>query len=468
MTIIRSGITVLVSALLMFCAGGAYADSSTVNDIRHWSGPKYTRIVVDIDGNAEYTVNRLKAPERMFLDFSASRLKGQKATKKVNDAFVGSIRSAQYNKDTVRVVLDLGGNSGYRVFNLKNPTRVVIDIFKNDPADDVSTIMADKKSAPVVTVTPAPVVKPAPVVTATPAPATHIAKPAPPKRPTPGETVVAKAVIPKAMPPKVTPKALIPTSPVVGALKKPPVVRAKPPVRKKLNIRRVVIDPGHGGKDPGAMANGLQEKHLVLDIAKRVKRELEKKGGYEVILTRSTDKFLQLEERAMVANNKSADIFVSIHINASKNTRVSGLETYILNLSTSEKSLEVAARENMVSEREMRKKRDELGVILASMSMNRDTRKSGVLAGKVQKSMVNNLSKYYSGINDHKDRGAMFYVLYRAQMPSVLVEVSYLTNKTEAVRLNGSLYRSRAAHSIAEGIDQYFKVEPDVLKVAMR
>ena len=240
------------------------------------------------------------------------------------------------------------------------------------------------------------------------------------------------------------------------------------PKENPFRVRRVVIDPGHGGRDPGAMANGLKEKHLVLDIAKRVKRELEKKGGYEVILTRSTDKFLELEERAMVANNKDADIFVSIHINASRNRNVRGLETYILNLSTSEKSLEVAARENMVTEREMRKKRDELGVILASMSMNRDTRKSGVLAGKVQRSLVNNLRKHYRGINDHKDRGAMFYVLYRAHMPSVLVEVSYLTNKGEASRLRNTLYRSRAAYSIAAGIDQYFKEESNVLKVAMR
>ena len=146
----------------------------------------------------------------------------------------------------------------------------------------------------------------------------------------------------------------------------------------------MVIDPGHGGRDPGAMANGLREKSLVLDMAKRVKRALEKKGGYEVILTRSSDKFLELEERAMVANRKNADIFVSIHVNASRNKKVGGIETYILNLSNEKKSLAVAARENMVSEREMKKKRNEVDFMLASLSRQTDTFKSRELAGKVK------------------------------------------------------------------------------------
>ena len=423
----RAGICVVVAcAIVLAAASSAMAGSavSKVKEIRHWSGSEHTRIVVDMDGPAKFSVNSLKSPNRMYLDFTGTTLGlGKKYSAKVNDGFVGGIRSSQYDKSTVRVVLDLGRDMGFEVFSLKNPTRVVVDVFRK-------------------------------------------------KHVSPVKTMIAKPVKPKPAPVSARKPAAIAKKP--AASKPAPVVTAKKPVpvnRPKVNpfrVRRVVIDPGHGGRDPGAMANGLKEKHLVLDIAKRVKRELEKKGGYEVILTRSTDKFLELEERAMVANNKSADIFVSIHINASRNRNVSGLETYILNLSTNEKSLEVAARENMVTEREMRKKRDELGVILASMSMNRDTRKSGVLAGKVQKSLVNNLRKHYRGINDHKDRGAMFYVLYRAHMPSVLVEVSYLTNRTESRRLRNTLYRSRAAYSIAAGIDQYFKEESNVLKVAMR
>ncbi len=450
----KTGITVLAAVFLVWTAGAAFSGSK-VSEIRHWSGPKYTRVVVDVEGPAKYTVNRLRSPDRMFLDFLGTKLgSGKKQSVSVNDGLVGGIRSAQYDKDTVRVVLDLGGDSGYRVFSLANPTRVVIDVFKKKPESQgmpVKTITASKvsqkdspKSAPVAALLKAQPPNTAPEKVAMPAKATP---PAPVKAATPPAVASAKM----APPAKTT--------------KRPAQAASR---SKKLNIRRVVLDPGHGGRDPGAMANGLKEKHLVLDIAKRVKRELEKKGGYEVILTRSTDKFLELEERAMVANNKRADIFVSIHVNASRNRNVRGLETYILNLSTNEKSLEVAARENMVTEREMRKKRSEVDFMLASLSRQDDTLKSGVLAGKVQRSLVTNLSKRYRGIDDHKDRGAMFYVLYRAQMPSILVEVSYITNKNEARRLKSSLYRSRAAQSIAEGIDQYFKEEPDVLKVAMR
>ena len=123
----------------------------------------------------------------------------------------------------------------------------------------------------------------------------------------------------------------------------------------------------------------------------------------------------------------------------------------------------------MVTERDMQKKRSEVDFMLASLSRQDDTFKSRELAGKVQTSLVRNLRKHYRGINDHKDRGAMFYVLYRAQMPSVLVEVSYLTNKSEASRLRNTLYRSRAAYSIAEGIDQYFKeADSKIQKFAMR
>ncbi|HEB02302.1 MAG TPA: N-acetylmuramoyl-L-alanine amidase [Nitrospirae bacterium] len=449
----KTGITVLAAVLLVWTAGAAFAGSK-VSEIRHWSGPKYTRVVVDVEGPAKYTVNRLRSPERMFLDFSGTKLgSGKKQSVSVNDGLVGGIRSAQYDKDTVRVVLDLGGDSGYRVFSLANPTRVVIDVFKKKPESPV---------------------KPVKTITASKVPVKDSPKPAPVAalKAQPPNTAPEKSSMPAKATPPAPVKAAKPPA-VASAKMAPPAKTTKRPAQaasrsKKLNIRRVVIDPGHGGRDPGAMANGLKEKHLVLDIAKRVKRELEKKGGYEVILTRSTDKFLELEERAMVANNKRADIFVSIHVNASRNRNVRGLETYILNLSTSEKSLEVAARENMVTEREMRKKRSEVDFMLASLVRQDDTVKSGVLAGKVQTSLVTNLRKRYRGIEDHKDRGAMFYVLYRAQMPSILVEVSYITNKDESRRLRSSLYRSRAAQSIAEGIDQYFKEEPDVLKLASR
>ncbi len=431
--------------MLLLALGGADAALagtavSKVKEIRHWSGSEHTRIVVDMDGPAKFSVKSLKSPNRMYMDFTGTTLGlGKKYSANVNDGLVGGIRSSQYDKNTVRIVLDLGRDMGFEVFSLKNPTRVVVDVFRKkavSPGHAVPKTMTAKK--PVQK-------KPAPVVTAK-----------KPTKPKPAPVVAVKKPS--------TPKQ----APVVTAKKNVPVPVNRPK-ENPFRARRVVIDPGHGGRDPGAMANGLKEKHLVLDIAKRVKRELEKKGRYEVILTRSTDKFLELEERAMVANNKDADIFVSIHVNASRNRNVRGLETYILNLSNEQSNLEVAARENMVTEREMRKKRSEVDFMLASLSRQTDTFESRELAGKVQRSLVRNLRKHYRGISDHEDRAAMFYVLYRAQMPSILVEVSYITNRSEASRLRNTLYRSRSAYSIAQGIDEYFKeADSRFHKFAMR
>ncbi|KKK59449.1 hypothetical protein LCGC14_3034270, partial [marine sediment metagenome] len=174
----RTGITVLAAVLLLWTAEAALA-GSTVSNIRHWTGPKYTRVVVDVEGPAKYTVNRLRSPERMFLDFSGTKLgSGKKQSVSVNDGLVGGIRSAQYDKDTVRVVLDLDGGSGYRIFSLDNPTRVVIDVFRKNPESQVKTFMASMKpvkdstnQAPVATARQkaATARRPAPVEAAKPA-----------------------------------------------------------------------------------------------------------------------------------------------------------------------------------------------------------------------------------------------------------------------------------------------------------
>jgi N-acetylmuramoyl-L-alanine amidase len=440
----RIAFTLFVVSFIVFAAGGALAvdGPSVVREIRHWTGPDYTRVVMDVKGPARYTVNRLNSPARVYLDFSGMKLgAGSKAVLPVNDGLLGSIRSAQYDKNTVRVVLELNDSMGFKVFSLKSPTRIVVDVFPKKRPAGGGEIAVVKKSAAL------PAAKP------------KTASPSVAKKPS--STAKASSAPWPARKPAAKPAPESEKHHVVKSL--------KPDRNAALRPRRVVIDAGHGGKDPGATAYGLREKDIVLDLAKRVKRELEAKGGYQVVLTRSTDRFLELEERAQVANKKDADIFVSIHCNASRNRRARGLETYILGMSDEKSALEVAARENMVSEREMRKKRDDLGSILASMSLTRDTIKSGALAGNVQKSMVTSLSKSYSRIRNNKDRGAMFYVLYRAHMPSILVEVSYLTNKEEARRLRSTAYRRKAAAGIAAGIHKYFKDEAlTQQRIAMR
>ncbi|MFC1770006.1 N-acetylmuramoyl-L-alanine amidase, partial [Nitrospirota bacterium] len=228
--------------------------------------------------------------------------------------------------------------------------------------------------------------------------------------------------------------------------------------KRTLALKRVVLDPGHGGKDPGAVGRGgLKEKHIVLDLAKMVKRELESRGGYEVILTRTTDKYLDLEERSVLANKRKADMFVSIHVNASRNKNLRGIETYVLDTTTEKSSQEVAERENMITERRMHKSRDDVSFMLASLALQDKSDKSARLADKIHYSVVKTAQKRYKYVKDNHVRGAMFYVLYGAKMPSALFEASYITNASDAKLLKTRAYRKNLAKGVADGIETYFR-----------
>jgi N-acetylmuramoyl-L-alanine amidase len=237
----------------------------------------------------------------------------------------------------------------------------------------------------------------------------------------------------------------------------------------RTGIRRVVIDPGHGGHDPGAIGyKGLKEKDVVLDIALRVKKILEKAGGYEVFLTRDKDVYLTLEERTVIANKKNADLFVSIHANANRRKAARGIETYLLNWTDDEEAMRVAARENAISIRRMRQARSELGFILASLELQNKRDESLKLAHYIQKAMVSNLGRKYRHVVDLGVKQALFYVLFGARMPSVLVEVSFITNYEEAKRLKSWRYREQLAQGIASGIKTYFSSTYPIQKVAQR
>ena len=220
----------------------------------------------------------------------------------------------------------------------------------------------------------------------------------------------------------------------------------------------IVVDAGHGGKDPGALGpRGLKEKDVVLDIAKRLKRKLEALGRYRVVLTRSGDSFLELEDRARIANRHDADIFVSIHANASHNKRARGLETYYLNINSDEDTIKIAARENAVPIEQMRQAIDttKTDYLLASLKTQNKQYESADLAKKVREKMYSAVRSRYDGVTTKRSSMGPFYVLYGARMPAVLVEVSYMTNKTEASRLATSTYRDYLAGGIAEGLKDY-------------
>ena len=392
-----------------------------VRNIRQWTGTEYTRIVIDLDDEVKYTEGSVQNPARIYFDLLGARVTRDLASRifPVRDGFLQQIRVGQNRADVVRVVLDFQNVSDYNVFTLPDPYRLVVDILGQAPSE-------------------APSAPPIEAVAALPAPLVEVPDPEP------------AAIYAEETPPPEP----------VAVKSSPDVIRVPPAPRKDgysivqqlgLSASRVVIDPGHGGHDPGTMnKSGLREKDLVLDVSRRLRKLLEK-DGFEVVMTRDRDVFIPLEERTAIANSKGADLFVSVHVNAARSTKPRGTETYFLNLATTPDAEEVAARENAVTTRRV----SELGSILQKVLNNEKITESRELASRVQTSLS---TKLYSSATDSRNRGvktAPFYVLLGAQMPSVLVEVAYLTNRKDAELLGDEAFRQKVAESIAVGVRGY-------------
>ena len=218
-----------------------------------------------------------------------------------------------------------------------------------------------------------------------------------------------------------------------------------------LSVRTIIIDPGHGGKDPGTMHNGVVEKDVNLDIAKRLKTILDKLG-YKVLLTRTTNKGISLSERVQFSRRNKGDLFVSIHVNAAENTSISGLETYILDFARTSSASRLATVENADSGR-----LGDMDKILTEILTGARTNESRRLAENIQKSILSYLKKNGATTRDGGVKGAPFFVLVGSSMPSVLVEVGYCSNKKEASRLKTTKHRQRLAQGLANGIHAYAK-----------
>lgn len=235
--------------------------------------------------------------------------------------------------------------------------------------------------------------------------------------------------------------------------------------------RRIVIDPGHGGHDPGAIGpKKLREKDVVLDIALKLKKILSEDPMNEVSLTRERDVYLSLEERTAIANSRNADLFVSIHANASPKRAARGIETYLLNWTNDEEAMRVAARENKISlkrMKEMQKQLDVLEFIKGDLMRANKRNESIKLAHHVQRALVSNLDIYSDrNVIDLGVKQALFYVLLGATMPSVLVEVSFISNPIEEKLLSRTSYRMQIAEAIAAGLNKYMTSAPSGQKVA--
>jgi N-acetylmuramoyl-L-alanine amidase len=238
----------------------------------------------------------------------------------------------------------------------------------------------------------------------------------------------------------------------------------KPNERTEASLvrKKVVLDPGHGGHDSGAVGpHGLMEKDVVLDIALMVRDIMKGKYPiYDIVLTRDTDEFIELKDRAKVANNMGADLFLSIHANASPNRHAKGIETYFLNWTDDEAALKVAARENAISVNKMKRDQGELGIILASLNRDRKRDDSMKLADTIHQAVVTGVTDKYPKAKNLGIKFAPFFVLVDADMASALAEVSFISNPEEEKMLSSKSYKHEIAESIAEGINRYFATAP--------
>ena len=218
-----------------------------------------------------------------------------------------------------------------------------------------------------------------------------------------------------------------------------------------LGISRIVIDPGHGGHDPGAQGRGISENELVLDVALRLEQLLLKDPGVEVVMTRRSDVFIPLEERTALANRQGADLFLSIHANASRNSKAHGVETYFLNFSSNAAAEAVAARENSASGRTMHSLPD----IVKAITLNNKLDESRDFATLVQRAMVEHLARSNKNLRDLGVKQAPFVVLIGAGMPSILAEISFVTHSQEGRLLRTAAYRQKIAEALYRGVQQY-------------
>jgi N-acetylmuramoyl-L-alanine amidase len=218
-----------------------------------------------------------------------------------------------------------------------------------------------------------------------------------------------------------------------------------------LGVSRIVIDPGHGGHDPGAAGGGASEAAVVLDIALRLETLLKKVPGIAVVLTRRTDDYVSLQDRTAIANREQADLFISIHANASRDTRAHGIETYFLDFAPTPADAAIAARENAVFGKAM----STLPEIVRSIALNNKADESRELASTIEASLARRLKTVNRGLTDHGVKRAPFVVLIGAVMPSVLVEISFITNPREAQLLRQDAYRQRVAEALLDGVQRY-------------
>ena len=462
------------------------AKLTKVMPAKYWSSKDYTRVVVQTSGSTEYREELLEKvgnrPRRLYIDFRNSYIEPRyRSPIPIEDGLLKRIRTGQFSPDTVRVVLDIESISDYKIFSLPDPFRVVIDVRGKKKNRQIETVAPlSPPPAP-----PQPLPQPQPSIARESDPDTGaVAGPdqppatseIEPAEPVPADTVLAEAPrpdrvasIPSEIPP--TPETeWLPAEqgPIVVLRERrkraaPAEIAPSPPAddipgqklslaqQLGLGIGTIVLDPGHGGKDPGAIAFGMKEKNIVLKTGKRLAAHLREKLGATVILTREDDSFMPLEERTAIANTHSADLFVSLHINAHPSPDIRGFETYFLNLTTNAEAMRVAARENATSTHQLSDLQDILSDILQNSKINESSR----LAERVHKSIDNGFSESHFAVRNMGVKQAPFYVLIGAEMPAILIEIAFISNPDDAKLLGDDDFIDKLANQISDGISQY-------------
>ncbi|HTO55757.1 MAG TPA: N-acetylmuramoyl-L-alanine amidase [Myxococcota bacterium] len=395
-----------LAVVLWLCASGALAGGvrpEGLGDVRSISvadEDTLTRVVIELSTHARFESHELANPRRLYIDVDGTWLDGPAAAPQPGS--VGSllrvVRGGQNTLTRSRIVLELTRPGvATKVYTLEEPFRIVAEL---------------PRTARVAQPAPAPVT----------APRVDVASA--PKGVTPAEKPVT----------------------VAGATATP-----VQPDWDQRAVRRIVIDAGHGGKDPGALgADALREARVVLAIARELQSELGERG-FEVVMTRDTDVFLPLTERTDIANHCDADLFLSVHANAAKSRKLAGVETYLLDTRYDHQTARVAARENGTSVAQL----TDLNLLLASLKLGNNERYAARYANLVQSSLIRRLRKSYAETIDLGVKRGPFLVLFQADMPAILVEVGFVSNVAEGRRLGSRDFAHAAAQGIADGVSAY-------------
>ncbi len=420
----------------------------TLTTVRHWVGPNYSRIVIGVEDEVKFDTSRLANPDRIVLDLANTRL-GPALTGKsfpVGDGYLRQIRVAQFKPKVTRVVLDVEKIEDYSVFSLPNPFRLVVDIHGTAP--QVATKIAPGSAAPTGSAAPA--------------------KTNPPGAGTSTGTVALGPTSATRQPESAAKEGVSKTSSQKTRANTPDQSRqVETPIKPStptesgsrtltralgLKVAKIVIDPGHGGHDTGTIGpGGLREKELVLDVGLRLKKLVERDLGSRVVMTRDDDTFIPLEERTAIANQNAADLFISVHANASHDRSARGIETYYLNFTSNPEALEVAARENATSQESVHQLQD----LIKKIAMTEKIEESHEFAKEVQREVHTRLAQGGDKLRNRGVKKAPFVVLIGANMPSILTEISFITNPRDERLLRRPEYRQKIAAALYQGLMRY-------------